>query len=84
MLQRFFGKVMLFAAFAIFVSIAQTRGLALTGALLRTQCLVGGVLSMIAAILAHQRIDAAALTHWDEAVAFAGIGMLSHIAATVI
>jgi hypothetical protein len=84
LLQRFFGKVMLFAAFAIFVSVLQTHGLALTGALLRTQCLVGGGFSIIIAILSQQRIDAATLTHWDEAVAFSGIGMLSHLAATAI
>lgn len=84
LLQRFFSKVMLFVAFAIFVSILQSHGLTLTGTLLQTQCLVAGGFSIIAAILSHQRFDAATLTYWDEAVAFSGIGMLSHIATTAI
>lgn len=84
LLQRFFGKVMLFAAFAMFVSVLQTHGLALTGALLQTECLVGGGFSIILAICLHQRVDAATLTRWDEAVAFSGVGVLSHIATKVI
>jgi hypothetical protein len=84
LLQRFFSKVMLFAAFAILVSILRTNGLTLTGALLQTQCLIAGGFSIIIAILSQQRIDVATLTYWDEAVAFSGIGMLSHIATTAI
>jgi hypothetical protein len=84
LLQRFFSKVMLFAAFAILVSILRTNGLTLTGALLQTQCLVAGGFSIIVAIFSHQRIDAATLTYWDEAVAFSGIGMLSHIATSAV
>jgi hypothetical protein len=84
LLQRFLSKVMLFAGFAIFVSVLRTHGLTLAGALLQTQCLVAGGLAIIVAILSHQRIDAATLTYWDEAVAFSGIGMLSHIATTAI
>ena len=84
LLQRFFRKVTVFVGFAILVSILQTRGLAMTGALLQTQCLVGGGLSVIVAICLHQRVNAATLTYWDEAVALSGIGMLSHIATSVI
>jgi predicted membrane chloride channel (bestrophin family) len=83
LLHRFLRKMMLFVAFATFVSIVQTHGLALTGALLQTQCLVGGGFSILVAVLLHQRVDAATLTYWDEAVAFSGVGMLSHIATTI-
>jgi predicted membrane chloride channel (bestrophin family) len=83
LLQRFLRKMMLFAAFATFVSVVQTHGLALTGALLQTQCLVGGGFSIIVAVLLRQRFDAVTLTYWDEAVAFSGVGMLSHIATTI-
>jgi hypothetical protein len=84
LLHRFFSKVMLFAAFAIVASILRTNGLMLAGAMLQTQCLVAGSFSVIVAILSHQRFGAATLTYWDEAVAFSGIGMLSHIATTAI
>ena len=84
LLQRFFRKVTLFAAFATFVSVLQTHGLSMTGALLQTQCLVGGGFSVMVAIYFRQRIDAATLTYWDEAVAFSGVGMLSHITTTMI
>jgi hypothetical protein len=83
LLQRFLRKMMLFAAFATFVSIVQTHGLALTGPLLQTQCLVGGGFSVLVAVLLRQRIDAITLTYWDEAVAFSGVGMLSHIATMI-
>ena len=84
LLQRFFGKVMLFGAFSICLSILQTRGLSLAGALLQTQCLVGGGFSILFAILSRQRFDATTLTYWDEAVAFSGVGMMSHIATSVL
>jgi hypothetical protein len=84
LLQRFFSKVMLFVGFALFVSILQTHGLALAGALLQTECLVAGGFSIVLALGFHHRIDAATLTQWDEAVAFLGLGMLSHIATIVI
>ena len=78
LLQRFLRKVMLFAAFAAFVSVLQTHGLAMAGALLQTQCLVGGGFSILLATLLRQAFDAETLTYWDEALAFSGAAMLSH------
>lgn len=84
LLQGFVRKVVLFAAFAAFISVLQTNGLAMTGIVLQKECLVGGGFSIILAIIARQRFDAETLTYWDEAVAFSGVGMMGHIATSLI
>lgn len=84
LLERFFQKVTLFVAFATFVSVLRTHGLGLAGVLLQTQCLVGAGLSIMIAVYCRQHINSPTLTHWDEAIAFSGIGMLSHIATSTI
>lgn len=77
-------EVALFVAFATACSMPNNNRLVLVGALLQTQCLVAGTLSIAIAILLRQRFDAPTLTRWDEAVAFAGIGMLGHITTGIV
>ncbi len=79
MLQRFARKVALFAAFAVIVSLLQPRGLVMVGVLLQMQCMVGSGLSVLSATFLRQPFAAESLTYWDEALAFSGLGMLSHI-----
>ena len=79
-LRQFFRKVVLFSVFATMASVPQTQHLAMIGRLLQMQCLVAGGFSILIATLLRQRFDAETLTYWDEAVAFAGLGMLSHLA----
>lgn len=78
-LRQFFRKVTLFAVFATMASLPQVYQLAMIGRLLQVQCLVAGGFSIFLATLLRQKFDAPTLTYWDEALAFAGIGMLSHL-----
>ena len=83
-LQSFVRKVSLFAAFALFVSVMQTRGIVLAGGILQVQCLIGAALSVVIAAFHQHRVDAPFLTYWDEATAFLCVGILIHIAMTLI
>jgi hypothetical protein len=83
LLQRFFRKLVLFLVFATTVSFVQIHSLALAGGILQLQCVLGAGMSISIAVYLRQRLDAATLTYWDEALAFSGIGMLSHIAMTL-
>ncbi len=71
---------MVFAAFAAFVSVLQPHGLALLFRLLHTEYWFAGGMSVGMATFLHQRFGEPTLTYWDEAVAFFGIGTVSHIA----
>jgi len=84
LLQQFFRKVAMFSAFAALVSVLQTRGFGMLGILLQMQFLVGGLFSIFIATCLRQAIAADRLTYWDEAVAFSGLAMLSHIGARLI
>jgi hypothetical protein len=84
LVQRFFKKVVLFAAFATVVSILQPHGLVLMCRLIQTQCWFAGGMSVGFAIFLHQRFGEPTLTYWDEGVAFAGIGTLSHFATSLM
>ena len=42
-----------------------------------------GAMSIAIGLSARQRFAAPSLTHWDEAVAFSGIGLLAHIGTRV-
>jgi len=83
LLQDFVRKVVLFAVFAAFVSVLQTHGLAMTGMVLRTECLFAGSLSIFLATLRRDPFNAATLTYWDEALALAGIGLLSRLTTSL-
>jgi len=83
LLQDFVRKVVLFAAFAAFVSFERTHGLAMTGIVLQAECLIGGSVSIFLATLRRQPFDAATLTYWDEALALAGVGLLSRLTTSL-
>jgi len=80
LVRQFFRKLSLFAVFATMVSIPQTHHLAMIGTLLQTQCLIAGGFSILVAALSRQKFDAATLTYWDEALAFACLGTFSRLA----
>ena len=80
MLRRCARKVVALGTFAVMLSILLTHGPALVGALLQMQSMIGSGISMLVAIFLRQRFDSSTLTYWDEAVAFSGVGMMSHIA----
>lgn len=84
MLQGFARKAMFLLLVAAGISLADPRRLGLACALLQAQCLMCIAMSVAIALSLRQRFDAPALTYWDEAVAFCGIGMLCHIAAPLI
>jgi hypothetical protein len=79
-LQQFARKVTLFATFAVFLSILQTRSLVLVSIVLQTQFLVASGFSILMAALLRQSFDMDRVTYWDEALAFSGAAMLSHFA----
>lgn len=83
LVQRFFRKVMIFAAFAAFVAVLEPHGLVLMFSLLHTEFWFGGGMSIGAATFLRQRFAAPTLTYWDEAVAFIGIGTVSHMATAL-
>lgn len=84
MLQGFSRKAMFLLLIAAGISLADPQRLALACALLQAQCLMCVAMSVAIAMSLRQSFDAPALTYWDEAVAFCGIGLLCHIAARLL
>jgi len=83
-LHDFACKLAFILLIAAGFALADPRRLALVCTLLEMQSAISAAMSIALALSLHQRPEGPSLTHWDEAIAFSGIGILGHIGAQLL
>lgn len=83
LVQVFLRKLMFLLLIAVAFTLIEPQRFALACTLLQAQAVFSGAMSIAIGLSARQRFAAPSLTHWDEAVAFSGIGLLAHIGTRV-